>query len=45
MIRLYLTISHYQREELKEHLWRNGYHVSWEDEDILDVDQEPTPMR
>lgn len=40
MVRLYLTITHYQREELKEHLWKNGYHVSWEDNDILDVDED-----
>lgn len=40
MIRLFLSLTHYQREELKEHLYLNGYHVDWEDEDILDVDED-----
>ena len=40
MIRLYLTLTYHQMIELKEHFRMNGYHVSWEDDDIIDVDED-----
>lgn len=40
MIRLYLSLTHYQKAELTEHLYLNGYHFDWEGEDILDVDED-----
>lgn len=40
MVRLYLTITHHQMIELKEHFYMNGYHVSWEEDDVIDVDED-----
>lgn len=39
MIRLYLSITHSQVEELREHLRYNGYHVDWETDDVITVDE------
>ena len=40
MIRLYLSLTHSQMQELKEHLFYNGYHVDWVSDDVLDVDED-----
>lgn len=40
MIRLFLSITYSQMVEVKEHLYRNGYHVDWEDDDIITVDED-----
>lgn len=40
-MRLYLTIrDQAQRDELKEHLERNGYNVGWISDDVIEVDEE-----
>ena len=39
MIRLFLSITHSQMQELKEHLYFNGYHVDWETDDVITVDE------
>ena len=39
MIRLFLLITHHQMQELKEHLYYNGYHVHWETDDVITVDE------
>ncbi len=40
MIRLYLSITHSQMAELKDHLYYNGYHVDWETDDVISVDED-----
>ena len=40
MIRLFLSITHSQMQELKEHLYFNGYHVDWETDDVITVDED-----
>lgn len=40
MVRLYLTLTNEQREELKEHLSMNGYNVEWVTDDVIEVDEE-----
>lgn len=40
MIRLYLSITHTQMRELKEHLCYNGYDVDWESDDVIAVDED-----
>lgn len=40
MVRLYLSITYPQMEELREHLLYNGYHVDWETDDVITVDEE-----
>ena len=40
MIRLYLSITQTQMRELKEHLYYNGYHVDWESDDVITVDED-----
>lgn len=40
MIRLFLSITHSQRQEIKNHLCHNGYHVDWETDDVIAVDEE-----
>ena len=40
MIRLYLSITHTQMLELKEHLCYNGYDVDWESDDVITVDED-----
>lgn len=40
MIRLYLSITHIQMRELKEYLYYNGYHVDWENDDVITVDED-----
>lgn len=40
MIRLYLTITNWQMDELKEHLYYNGYYVEWETDDVIAVDED-----
>ena len=40
MIRLYLSITHSQMVELKDHLYYNGYHVDWETDDVISVDED-----
>lgn len=39
MIRLYLSITHSQAEELRDHLRYNGYHLDWETDDVIAVDE------
>lgn len=40
MIRLYLSITLNQMQELKEHLCYNGYHFEFIQYDILEVDSD-----
>lgn len=40
MVRLYLSITEAQREELKEHLELNGYAVEWEKNGVILVDED-----
>lgn len=40
MIRLYLGMNAHQMEELREHLFRNGYDVEWLGDAILDVNED-----
>lgn len=40
MIRLFLSITYSQMQELKEHLYFNGYHVDWETDDVITVDED-----
>lgn len=40
MIRLYLSISYSQMKDVKEHFYLNGYHVDWESDDIITVDED-----
>ena len=40
MVRLFLSLTHYQRQELQEHFLYNGYHVDWEEEDVITVDED-----
>ena len=40
MIHLILSLTHFQREELKEHLSRSGYHTEWISNNILAVDED-----
>ena len=40
MIRLFLSITHSQMQELKEYLYFNGYHVDWETDDVITVDED-----
>lgn len=40
VIRLYLSITHSQMAELKDHLYYNGYHVDWETDDVISVDED-----
>lgn len=40
MVRLYLSITELQMEELKKHLLYNGYHVDFEADDVIAVDEE-----
>ena len=40
MIRLFLSITHSQMQKLKEHLYFNGYHVDWETDDVIAVDED-----
>lgn len=40
MIRLYLSISYSQTKDMKEHFNSNGYHVDWESDDIITVDED-----
>ena len=40
MVRLHLTLTHYQRRELKEHFLYNGYHVDWESDNVITVDED-----
>ena len=40
MIRLFLSITHSQMQELKEHLYFNGYHVDGETDDVITVDED-----
>ena len=40
MIRLFLSITHSQMQELKEHLYFNGYQVDWETDDVITVDED-----
>ena len=40
MIRLFLSITHSQMQELKEHLYFNGYHVDWETDNIITIDED-----
>ena len=40
MIRLFLSITHSQMQELKEQLYFNGYHVDWETDDVITVDED-----
>lgn len=40
MYRLYLTITEEEREELKQHLYMNGYYVEWETDDVISVSEE-----
>lgn len=40
MIRLFLSLSRSQMQELKEHLSYNGYHVDWETDDVITVDED-----
>lgn len=40
MIRLFLSITYSQMQELKEHLYYNGYHVDWETDDVITVDED-----
>lgn len=40
MIRLFLSITRSQMQELKEHLYFNGYHVDWETDDVITVDED-----
>ena len=40
MIRLFLSITHSQMQELKEHLYFNGYHVDWETDDVITGDED-----
>ena len=38
-MQLFVSLTHDQREKLKEYLHLNGYHLDWEEEDdVLDVD-------
>lgn len=36
-VRFYLGMNAYQMEELREHLYRNGYDVEWVSDGIIDV--------
>lgn len=40
MVRLFLSITYSQMVELKEHLFCNGYHVDWETDDVIAVDED-----
>ena len=40
MVRLFLSLTHYQMRELKEHFFYNGYHVDWETDDVITVDED-----
>ena len=40
MISLFLSITYSQMQELKEHLYFNGYHVDWETDDVITVDED-----
>lgn len=40
MIRLFLSITYSQMQELKEHLYFNGYHVDWETDGVITVDED-----
>lgn len=40
MIRVQLSMTYSQMKELKEHLYFNGYHVDWEEDDIITVDED-----
>ena len=40
MVRLHLFMSQTQMEELKQHLLYNGYHIDWEIDDVITVDEE-----
>ena len=40
MVRLYLSLTYSQIQELKEHLRYNGYHVDWETDDVISVDED-----
>ena len=37
---IFLSITHSQMQELKEHLYFNGYHVDWETDDVITVDED-----
>lgn len=37
MIRFYLGMNAYQMEELREHLYYNGYDVEWISDAVIDV--------
>ena len=39
-MRLYLTTTEEQEQELYEHLLMNGYNVEWETNDVISVDEE-----
>ena len=40
MVRIFLTITKEQMDELKNHLLMNGYSVDWETDDVIAVDVE-----
>ena len=40
MIKLQLSMTYSQMKELKEHLYFNGYHVDWEEDDIITIDED-----
>lgn len=40
MVKLFLLITYSQIEELKKHLFYNGYHIDWETNDVITVDEE-----
>ena len=40
MVRLHLSLTSYQERELKEHFFYNGYHVNWESDDVITVDED-----
>lgn len=40
MIRLFLSITYSQMQELKEHLYYNGYYVDWETDDVITVNED-----
>ena len=40
MIKVQLSMTCSQMKELKEHLYFNGYHVEWEADDIITIDED-----
>lgn len=40
MYKLYLTLTDEEREELKQHLFMNGYYIEWESDNVISVNEE-----